>query len=155
MRDLARASYYETDIVVAMALEIPTSRLRNIVVATALLFSEVLARSHLWDGSRLQVREAQTEATCLVQFSWLVNFEQQSPCLVAANLLGACAGGGASFRREFMNTNSSTAFLFADYDVPTLANATAHYDPPDTTSGTANACSWSVLLYDHDGPSLR
>jgi hypothetical protein len=37
---------------------------------------------------------AQTGAVCAEEFTWMQNSLSQSPCLVAAFVVGACASGG-------------------------------------------------------------
>ncbi|TDL22385.1 hypothetical protein BD410DRAFT_788655 [Rickenella mellea] len=75
-------------------------------------------------GRPLWARGVQTPAVCLNDFAWMDNSESQSPCLVAAWLLGACQGG--------------------DFTLPALANASVHYDPPSSLSANGCYCSWAV-----------
>ena len=57
----------------------------------AIMILPVFARG----GSVLEKREmnATTTVVCASQFSWMNNKDEESPCLVAAILSGACAMG--------------------------------------------------------------
>ncbi|KIM34553.1 hypothetical protein M408DRAFT_98001 [Serendipita vermifera MAFF 305830] len=85
------------------------------LIATLLGGSQVLA-------------QIQTEATCAASFSWQENSLNQSPCLIAAYLQGACSAGV--------------------WDLPALPRAAdgsrQAYNPPDATARNPCTCSWAV-----------
>ncbi|KAK2459786.1 hypothetical protein APHAL10511_008218 [Amanita phalloides] len=73
--------------------------------------------------SVLLTRSVITQAVCSSQYSWMSNSDGQSPCLVAAQLSGACATG--------------------NWDVPALPSG-LHYTPPNSTTANYCTCSWAV-----------
>ncbi|KAF8642852.1 hypothetical protein AX16_009360 [Volvariella volvacea WC 439] len=71
----------------------------------------------------LQKRSPQTSAICLSEYAWLDNGRQQTPCLVAAYALAACAGG--TWIIDGLSDNH-------------------HYDLPNSTTANACSCSWAA-----------
>lgn len=55
----------------------------------------VLAVSLVFGGTQvpLHVRSAQTAAVCTGDYAWADNSKNDSPCLLAAKVNGACHGG--------------------------------------------------------------
>jgi len=86
----------------------------------SLLFAAVAGLSSI---PRL-LAQVTTSAQCSSNYSWALNSQQQSPCLVAAYLYSACAGG--------------------QFTVDALPVGT-HYIGP--TVATANPCDCSSVLY--------
>ncbi|KAF9490283.1 hypothetical protein BDN71DRAFT_200431 [Pleurotus eryngii] len=73
-------------------------------------------------ASSLVKRQFQTDAVCDTSFSWAQNHLQQSPCLVAAYLNGAC-GTNTYLVRKLTDNN--------------------RYDPPLGANATPCSCSWA------------
>ncbi|TFK38724.1 hypothetical protein BDQ12DRAFT_651034 [Crucibulum laeve] len=92
---------------------------RSLTVLTVLL---VLASST--SAGKLDIRATpQTSAVCDSTFSWTYNSKGQTPCLLAAEVLGSCAGG--------------------NWIVPAL-NSTNKYDNPNSTTANLCSCSWAA-----------
>ncbi|KDQ33448.1 hypothetical protein PLEOSDRAFT_1110582 [Pleurotus ostreatus PC15] len=71
-----------------------------------------------------QATSQSSGVTCMASFSWASNSLKQSPCLVAAYLLGTCSGGA--------------------HEVPPLPD-NKHYVGP--TTATADACQCNTVVY--------
>ncbi|KDR68768.1 hypothetical protein GALMADRAFT_256619 [Galerina marginata CBS 339.88] len=91
-----------------------------------IVFSILAASMALARGSLLLPRTIQSPATCTLDFSWMDNAENDSPCQVAAQVNAICNGG--------------------NWIVPAL-NASFHYALPDPASGTATFCTCSWASY--------
>ncbi|KDQ30172.1 hypothetical protein PLEOSDRAFT_1088286 [Pleurotus ostreatus PC15] len=73
-------------------------------------------------ASSLVKRQFQTDAVCDSSFSWAQNHLQQSPCLVAAYVNGACGSNSYTVRK---------------------LNNSSHYDPPQGSKANPCSCSWA------------
>lgn len=74
----------------------------------------------------LHVRSAQTSAVCTASYAWMQNSQQDSPCLLAAEVIGACHGG--------------------NWEVPAL-DSQHHYTSPNSTTADLCSCSWLAYNY--------
>lgn len=76
-------------------LAFPRTKPPHIVLPMFLtaLIPLALGRFTVAMNSHLTTRSAQTTAVCDPSFSWADNSQNASPCLLAADVLGACAGG--------------------------------------------------------------
>lgn len=72
----------------------------------------------------------QTEAVCQEQFGWMDNSLEQSPCLIAAFLLGACTSGSAYTALDFFPPVPFFVFFWCSFKVfkPGYASVTFLYN---------------------------
>ena len=78
----------------------------------------------------------QTSAICLPQNAWLGNSVHNSPCFLAAVVVGSCEESGES-GPTFPGLNSPSGTL--DYTLEAI-NAGLYYQEPNTTD--VNLCRW-------------
>ncbi|KAF8642872.1 hypothetical protein AX16_009378 [Volvariella volvacea WC 439] len=81
----------------------------------------------------LESRSAQTSALCQFDFAWLDNQKAQTPCLVAAYALGACAEGSIG----------SQPLLIEAWMIEGLL-PNQQYDVPNATTANPCYCSWTA-----------
>ena len=78
----------------------------------------------------------QTSAICVPQNAWLSNSAHDSPCFLAAVVVGSCEGHSES-GPTFPSLNSHSGTL--DYTLDAI-NVGYYYQEPNTTD--ANLCRW-------------
>lgn len=85
----------------------------------------------------------QTNVTCASGFGWANDASGNSPCLVAAAVVGGCLN--ASELKLVHEMVPFTEILLSDYTVPVLVDGT-HYNSPGEGTGNStmlvNQCTW-------------
>ncbi|KAG5220610.1 hypothetical protein IMY05_C4556000300 [Salix suchowensis] len=79
----------------------------------------------------MEKRQFQTDAVCDTSYVWASNSKQQTPCIVAAYVNGACG-----------TIPASSAYKFLAYKVTKLIDGN-RYNAPNATNANPCSCSWA------------
>lgn len=96
------------------------------LLTTVLALGSVNANVLPPQTGRLNLRAYTSSAVCLSDYAWTDNSKNVSPCVLAANVLGTCAG--------------------TTWNVPPLTGGVS-YSVPTVANNTANLCSCSWAAY--------